>query len=210
MKTLVYVGANRGETLSRVVDRFDRIIAFEPEPDTFQDLVTRLGSNPKIMFVNAACSDENGEADLYVTVNGMSNSLAMANHDTLVRYGPGHFEITKICKVSTVNLHDFLMERGITNVDVLHTDAQGKDLDILKTIMPMIRTRSISRLICETNVEGLPAYSGLYNGINGYQDLLDEHYTLSGIVASDDWNHLKPLADLEPGREEFDAVWDRR
>ena len=41
MTTLVYVGANEGSTLWNLIDKFDDVYVFEPDPEIFQTLNKR-------------------------------------------------------------------------------------------------------------------------------------------------------------------------
>ena len=74
---LVYIGANQGNSLFELHDKFDKVYAFEPDPEMFSVLVSRFGEFEWVNLINAACSDYDGESKLYVTPNRVSSSLLM-------------------------------------------------------------------------------------------------------------------------------------
>jgi len=75
MKTLVYIGANQGHSLGMLVNTFEKVYAFEPDPEMFSTLKSRFGTLSHVTLVNAACSLEDGEANFYVTGNRVASSL---------------------------------------------------------------------------------------------------------------------------------------
>ena len=84
MSTLVYVGANEGNSLWGIFDKFDKVYAFEPNPEVYNILRRRFKQFEWVTLINAACSTEDGETDLYVTPNLVSSSLSDVNTE---KYG---------------------------------------------------------------------------------------------------------------------------
>jgi FkbM family methyltransferase len=56
MSTLVYVGANIGNSLWGIFDKFDEVYAFEPDPEIFEQLNKRFRQFEWVTLINAACS----------------------------------------------------------------------------------------------------------------------------------------------------------
>ena len=56
MTTLVYVGANEGSTLWNLIDKFDSVYVFEPDPEMFSELKKRFKQFEWVTLVNAASS----------------------------------------------------------------------------------------------------------------------------------------------------------
>ena len=84
MSTLVYIGTNEGNSLWGIFDKFDKVYAFEPNPEVYKILRRRFRQFEWVTLINAACSTEDGETDLYVTPNLVSSSLSDVNTE---KYG---------------------------------------------------------------------------------------------------------------------------
>ena len=79
MSTLVYVGTNVGNSLWNMIQDYDKVYAFEADPEMFDELRRKFQQFEWITLVNAACTDSDGEVDLYVTPNRVSTSLSDAS-----------------------------------------------------------------------------------------------------------------------------------
>jgi FkbM family methyltransferase len=142
--TLIYIGANAGCSLANYIDKFEKIYAFEPDPEMFKILTDKYSKINNVKLINAACSLEDGEADLYITLNRVSTSLAdLSNAEKKL----GSPEAIKIIKIKTINLNKFLKENNIEYIDYYLSDAQGSDLNILKTITEYIENKKNKRII---------------------------------------------------------------
>lgn len=178
MSVLVYVGTNEGESLEEYVDLYDKVYAFEPDPEVFGNLVKRFSRKKNIVFVNAACSDSVGTKTLYVTENRHSTSLSELS-DFSLQYGfSGGKASFKTFEVKTVNLLNFLEEKNIEYVDTLITDCQGSDLSILKTVKCFIDEKKIGEIFCETHGNSVVLYDQLDNQFDGFKELLSENYDI--------------------------------
>jgi FkbM family methyltransferase len=58
--TYIDIGAHDGDTSVPFIDMFDRIVCFEPNPNSFKI----LSSNPKLECYNVALGNEDGTASL--------------------------------------------------------------------------------------------------------------------------------------------------
>jgi FkbM family methyltransferase len=176
MTTLVYIGTNEGHGLEEYVDLYDKVYAFEPDPEMFGTLVDKFSDRDNIIFVNAACSDTAGIKTLYVTENRHSTSLSNLSDYSLTYGFSGGKEAFKTFDVLCVNLYDYFVDYGIDYVDTLITDCQGSDLSIIKTIKPYIDAKKIGELFCETHGTSVELYAGLNNQFDGFKEVLSENY----------------------------------
>lgn len=176
MATLVYVGTNEGEGLKEYIDLYDKVYAFEPDPEIFQILVNRFQDKKHAVFVNAACSDSTGTKTLYVTENRHSTSLSELSDYSLTYGFSGGKSSFKKFEVNCINLNDYFVENNIDYVDTLITDCQGSDLSILKTIKSFIDDKKIGELFCETHGTSVELYDGLDNQFDGFKEILSENY----------------------------------
>jgi FkbM family methyltransferase len=176
MSILVYIGTNEGCGLEEYADLYDKVYAFEPDPEMFDKLVDKFKTKNNIIFVNAACSDTAGMKTLYVTENRHSTSLSELSDYSLTYGFSGGKSPFKTFTVLCVNLYDYFIENGIDYIDTLITDCQGSDLSIIKTIKSFVDDRKIGELFCETHGTSVELYSGLYNQFDGFKEILSENY----------------------------------
>ena len=63
MSTLVYVGANEGNSLWGIFDKFDKVYAFEPNPEVYDVLRRRFMQFEWVTLINAASSIVTGKQE---------------------------------------------------------------------------------------------------------------------------------------------------
>ena len=136
MKTLIYVGANRGFGLYRLLQKrqFDVIYAFEPDPEMFEQLKTNYSNVPQITCINAACSKETGPKTLYITENRVSSSLSDVNMSNQEQFGghSGGKPAFKTTEIHSVNLKEFCTINNIKHIDFLKCDCEGGEYDVFQ------------------------------------------------------------------------------
>jgi len=191
MTTLIYIGTNEGSGLEEYIDLYDKVYAFEPDPEMFDKLVTKFGNKEHVVLVNAACSDTVGTKTLYITENRHSTSLSELSDYSLTYGFSGGKSSFKTFEVNCINLYDYFVENKIDYVDTLITDCQGSDLSILKTISSFIDEKKIGEIFCETHANSIKLYESLYNQYDGFKKLLCNNYEvkdfyLDGKVMSKD------------------------
>jgi len=205
MTTLVYIGANCGNSLWNLIDKFDSVYAFEPDPEIFEQLNRRYRQFEWVTLVNAACSLEKGETDFYVTPNRVSSGLSDINIETY-----GGDPAFKTVRVKTVNLSEYLKENGIDYIDLYYSDCQGSDLNVLSTIKEYIDDKKIGEMFIETHGDGIFLYKGLDNQFSSFKKLLSENYEfvcaslgrLDGKVVDEN--------QIPDGEYEWDSLWKVR
>ena len=177
MSTLVYLGANTGFSLYQLIDKFDQVYAFEPDPETFKELKRRVGQFEWVTLVDAACSTENGKTTFYVTQNTVSSSLGPPSAaftkklETVCEGG-----VVKEIEVETINLGEYLKEQGVEFIDLYVSDCQGSDLNVLKTMKEYIDNDKIGELYIETHGDDTQIYTGLDNQYSGFKNLLKKNF----------------------------------
>tara|TARA_R100000027_G_scaffold35649_2_gene26196 strand:+ start:189 stop:917 length:729 start_codon:yes stop_codon:yes gene_type:complete len=178
MSTLVYLGANTGFSLYQIFDKYDQVYAFEPDPEMFSQLKSKMGQFEWVTLVNAACSTEKGRTNFYVTSNRVASSLGSPSDEFVEaykRHDSGSTVIKEI-EVETVNLGEFLKQEGIEFIDLYVSDCQGSDLNILKTMADYIDDDKIGELYIETHGDNTQIYNGLDNQYTGFKNLLKENF----------------------------------
>ena len=202
MSTLVYVGANEGNSLWGIFDKFDKVYAFEPNPEVYNILRRRFKQFEWVTLINAACSTEDGETDLYVTPNLVSSSLSDVNTE---KYG-GDAASRKVT-VKTLNLNNYLKEECVDVIDLYYSDCQGSDLLILKTIQEYIDNKKIEQLYIETHGDGVELYKGLDNQFSGFKKVLSDNYKFEHASLGRLNGAIKLESEIPDDELEWDSLW---
>jgi FkbM family methyltransferase len=141
MPVVFDVGANNGSSfLDQARANKDLVVwAFEPTPKLAADLIEKTKDLPNYHVVQKAVSDVAGQATFYIAgSDGCDWGCSSLNHfnDNLDQTWPGRtdFRVTDQVNVEVIRLDSFVEELGLTRIDHLHVDVQGKDLEVLKSL----------------------------------------------------------------------------
>ena len=144
--TVVDVGANRGELLDVLSNlRVDRYVGIEPGQAAFADLQTRCRDLKNHLAVNVAVSSINGESVFFESQSDIGSSLS--------RPLPGQesdwAQTVAENVVETRRLDSISDDFGITQIDLLKVDAQGTDLDVLRSLGDLLRPAAVTCVLVE-------------------------------------------------------------
>jgi FkbM family methyltransferase len=149
------VGANIGQTVHRLRASLDApvIHAFEPGPSTFAELERRTAGIPDLFLTNCALGAEAGTLELNQNTHSDMSSFLEIGAD-------GWGEVQAKTPVEIKPLDEYCAERSIEYLDVLKSDTQGYDLEVLKGAKTLLAERRIQLVFIELNLnesyEGLP------------------------------------------------------
>jgi len=120
------VGANIGQTSLALVDRFPTaaIHAFEPVTSTFEHLRDATRKHRNITCHRMGLSDRAGTIEFEAAPDSVYNSIATPGHALL----PG--TPREFAPVTTID--QFIASLGVAHVDLLKTDTEGHDLNVLR------------------------------------------------------------------------------
>jgi FkbM family methyltransferase len=180
MKTLVYVGLYMGNSFDKSITKFDRCFGFEANPELATRLKRKYARNDKVTIVHGAVTTFNGTIQLNISSNqGGSSSVGTFNKEW-PNFAKGEISMSSKVEVPAYNLLDYLETQGVESVQEYVSDIQGMDLEVLKTLQPLLEARKIERIACEVarnefgNIYGdLPD-----NSEAGFGELLDENYEM--------------------------------
>jgi FkbM family methyltransferase len=171
--TVIDIGAQTGNMAVAYSLFADNVIAFEPNPATFEVLEKNSQLNPNIIPYNYAISDEEGPLEFHYSDYGFCNG----GFATRTEQGIGVTGHRVPIDVYAINLENFLAENSIkiNNISLIKIDAEGHDKDILKTLTKIIDKHK-PIIITE-----------IYNGLNSNEitDLLNTIHSL-GYKAYDE------------------------
>jgi FkbM family methyltransferase len=209
--TLIYVGAHEGHSLGALVDKFDRVHAFEAHPDNVDTLRQRFAGNRKVTVVWAAVTDtklDGATVPFYLSTNNCSSSLADFRAEWLAGRSDG-LKMQGEVQVPSVNLNRYCTAAGIRRIDLYVSDIQGADLMVLRTMeQPYLANGWIRCLQCETTKDGRGnIYRNLpSNELAEFRQLLEPR---GYALISTGWSDLAP-GEFTPVPDdwwEFDAMW---
>jgi FkbM family methyltransferase len=155
------VGANRGQSIERLRRVFARpvIHAFEPGRDTFVALQRRAAGIPDLHVNNVAVGARAESRTFIDTEPDEMSSLLEPSTDAWGR-------IKRRYAVEVITVDDYCAARGIDLIDILKSDTQGFDLDVMKGAERMIGRRAIRFIYTEVTFsdmyEGLPRFDEIY------------------------------------------------
>lgn len=126
---IIEIGANDGGNTINF-SKNSNVWCFEPNPHYAKLLDEMFINNSNVKILQKAVSDFNGKAYFYISVDGASSSL-----NKLTKFAISKTNIRYIDRVlvDVVRMDSFLGDNNINIVDYFYCDAQGQDLNILKS-----------------------------------------------------------------------------
>lgn len=169
------VGANRGQTIERVRATFAHPIihAFEPGRDTFAELQRRTAGTPDLHLNNAALGARAESRTFFDTDPPDMSSLREQSADAW-----GTIKSAYAVDVTTVD--DYCAARAIERIDILKSDTQGFDLDVLKGARRMLERRAVHLVFMEITFsdmyKGAPRFDEIYAFLTAHRFALVSFY----------------------------------
>jgi len=155
------VGANVGQSIGTFRKYFDRSVihSFEPGRATFEELRRRTEGVSNLQLNNTALGAHRGSGVLIENERTDMSSLLEPGIDCW-----GEIQRRYAVEVDTVD--DYCASRGIAGIDILKSDTQGFDLEVLKGAEGMLRKNAVRLIYMEINFaqmyEGLPRFDEIY------------------------------------------------
>jgi FkbM family methyltransferase len=155
------VGANVGQSIVEFRRRFRRPImhSFEPGPATFRELQRRVTGIPDVHLNNVGMGSRR-ESRVFIqnTHSDMSSFLELG--------AGGWGKTTERSEVTLRTIDDYCAEHGIAAIDILKTDTQGFDLEVIKGARSMMAQRKVHlvylEIILSRMYEDLPPLDEIY------------------------------------------------
>lgn len=172
--TIFDVGANVGQTIERfrLHYRDAHIHSFEPSPKTFQKLRSAVGSRRGVSTWNFAVGSSPGRAVLQENKESVMTSLL-----DLGEQGWGAVENRTEVEVKT--LDDFCREQKIAQVDILKSDAQGFDLEVMRGAEQMMQANRVGLVLCELCFVEYYRNMATFDAV--YRHLLDRSFAVGAF-----------------------------
>ena len=146
MKTLIEVGAFDGSDSLRYHNEGYVVYTFEPKKDLFEDLVNKTKHLTNYTVIPKAVSLVDGTTQFNICKSGGASSiLPFRSEEELIKtwsiYRTDIHYSGISYEVETTRLDTFIESNNLNNtiIDFIHIDAQGVDLDVLKSLGKYIK-----------------------------------------------------------------------
>ncbi len=165
------VGANVGQSIHLFRRYFNQPIihAFEPSPDTFRELQRQTAGIPDLHLNNVALGSRSEPRVLIENTFSVMSSLLEPSIDC---WG----ELKERREVDVWTLDDYCAKQSVTSIDILKSDTQGFDLEVIKGAQQLIEERLIHLLYMEIIFSDM--YKGLPRLDETYGFLADREFSL--------------------------------
>ena len=178
-------------------DGHEEIWFFEPMPDAANWLAEN-NQDPRIYVIQAACGTKSQRRTMTVYNGGLSSSFGVCTEQARRCYSNHNLLAEGEIVVDVVNVYEYLTAIGIDELETLATDAQGMDLEILKTVSPWLKDGKIGTVICEADRDGFRHYDEVPPN-----NVADFHEFMTGFPAYEFAGHTDAM--FNP-----DLMWIRK
>lgn len=195
MHITIEVGANIGSDTEGFAGQ-GIVYAFEPEPNLFQKLRAKFGSNSNVKLYEYAVdvSEENRTFHSSNIENGIGSLYDL--HPELINSDAGIYQCYRegfhnTYEVKCIRMDTFIEQESIEKIDMLWIDAQGNDFNVLKSFGDKISIVQAGRCECTNKV---PLYEGIDNH---YEDVKSWLQDKGFQVEEDYWHAHDTEVDLK-------------
>jgi FkbM family methyltransferase len=183
------VGANEGQSIARFKKTFPSSIihSFEPGRVAFQRLSEGAQAYTGVHLWNCAVGASAGKRVFFENTN-----TDMSSFFTLSSAGWGQVEGESLVEMTTID--EFLKTNGIEKVDILKSDTQGYDYEVLKGAEEAMQASRIGLIYFEfifsDMYEKLPPFDRVF------RHLIDRNFALVSMYDFRHQNELASFADM--------------
>jgi FkbM family methyltransferase len=148
-------GANVGTYTALMVDRGATVYAFEPNPNAFDVLAARFAGLESVHCSNAAVSDREGRASLYLHRDAGEDPVRWSTASSLLA-SKGNVSVEKAIDVQLVDLDAFIRGLG-RRVTLLKLDVEGVEVAILRKLLETGTIDLLDAVLVEMHEARIPA-----------------------------------------------------
>jgi len=154
------IGANVGHATKEFRAIFPKsfIHAFEPSPDTFKLLLKNTNDLKNVLVWNCGIGSVSEKKIFYENSNSEMSSFRQ-----LSQYGWGDIRAETIVPIRTID--QFCKDERIEQIDILKTDTQGFELEVLRGAENMLLDGKVTLVYCEI------IFSDMYKDTPSYLEI---------------------------------------
>ena len=188
------VGANQGQTIDSIRNVFPKssIHSFEPSKVCFKLLKDKYGGIDNIKVNNVAVGAEKGILEF--------NEYSWSALNSLLKRAFTKAEIVDNYNVDVISLDDYCIKNSINSINLLKTDTEGYELNVLKGAFKLMDNNKIQYVYVEVffyeNYINQSSFGDIYNfliqkGFNLVR-FYDFEYTEEGFASRTDALFFNP------------------
>jgi len=129
------VGANNGSSMIHFAnDPANIVYAFEPTPQMVEIIHSKTQHLQNYHIVQKAVANWEGKTTFHISGQadwGCSSLNHFSDHLNETWPGRTDFKVTDSIEVEVIRLDSFVKSNNITEIEYLHVDVQGSDLEVL-------------------------------------------------------------------------------
>ena len=187
------VGANDGSSMMHhTSDPRNIVYGFEPTPRMIEIIKSKVSERSNYVIVPKAVADYEGKAKF--TVSGQADwgcSSLNTFNDNLDRTWPGRtdFKATEVLEVDVIRLDNFVKENNITEIEYLHVDVQGSDLEVLFGLGEYLKIVKAGVIEMPTRHATKLYKDQKYIVTDALKFLMDNNFLILAIIPNDVFNN---------------------
>lgn len=172
------VGANIGQTALDFYDKFPEaeIFSFEPVTEVFETLQHNTQHLSRVQCFNTALGNQQGQAEIFLQESSTHNSMITDRENQT--HGRKTVELTTV--------DSFAKSKGIEYIDLLKTDTEGYDLEVLKGADGYLSEGKISFILSEVGFDskdsGHTFFPDILNHLNSKEFQLVDIYGSTPVL----------------------------
>lgn len=173
--TCLDVGANTGQTIDLLKGILSKpiIYALEPSSSTFQTLANNHRASENVHLFQLGAGNENGELSINKLSTSELNSFLSPAYFPWINDDKAYEIESEKVKVTT--LDDFIEKNSIAEIDLLKSDTQGYDLNVLRGAESALRGGKVKHVLVEANFFEMYVDQGHFTDIYRYLEKHDFH-----------------------------------
>jgi len=144
------VGANTGQSINKYKQYFPEaeIHAFEPIDETFEKLISNIKNIKNIYPNKFALSSSSGSEKIALSENSPTTN-SLRNYVTQNQEMSNNS--TQIVQIQTID--NYFKQKSLEKIDLLKTDTEGYDLEVLKGGKSLLNSKCINFIITEVTFD---------------------------------------------------------
>jgi FkbM family methyltransferase len=181
------IGANWGQTIKKMSSNYPdaKVHAFEPSKNCFESLKVNFKNNT-VSLHNLAVGSSSSQLEF--------NEYSWSALNSLLKRAYGTAEILETYLVDVVTIDEFCKNNAVSHINLLKTDTEGYELNVLEGASEMMRRNKIQFVYVEIffneNYVGQSSFGDIYNFLleNGFElvRFYDVLYTNDGVASKTD------------------------
>jgi FkbM family methyltransferase len=196
MTICVEIGSNQGTDTEVYANQYDMVYAFEPVKELTANLWDKFKDYNNVIIIPFAVDTTNDFKNFNVSTEydwGCSSLYDFSDNlkedwDPLKLIYREYFVHSHSYLVPTITLYDFVTLYNINQIDFLHIDAQGNDLNVLRSLKDKLNIVKSGTMECSCRMD---LYKNTPNRVeDAIQFLNDNNFAITKSLIQGEGNEI--------------------